>query len=50
MNKGFSSVKASRDIKIDQTLVNSWLDKNLKNFPTKTNKMVGVSDCPRPWG
>lgn len=53
MKKDSKTLKANKcktnPIKIEPALIESWLAKNSGTAPVK-NKIVGISECPAPWG
>lgn len=54
MRKDFNTLNAGRNkinlMKMDVASINAWLIKNSKILPTKKNEIVGISECPAPWG
>lgn len=54
MRKDFNTLKVGSNknnlMKMDVASIKSWLEKNSKALPAKKNRIVGISECPAPWG
>lgn len=49
-NSSKSSQTQTNRFEIRLAEINAWLAKNKSTFSAKKEKIVAISDCPRPWG